>query len=1751
MVFFFDVTQTMRRVFIVFLFMRFIDCDVPGNLTSVNPCTDRNHLFLAPGVLSAGGSNRACVSRFYTDGTAHMSLTIRTEDNKFITSSRELATGDGGCLDITVPKKPNTKVDLAINLRYAEAKCTWERHVTLRISSSKLVAIHTQRARYRPGDTLRVRIFAFKTNLSPAPGAIDEIWLEGPRGAWDGSRAAQWSHVPTRMGIAQVQHEIDELAPTGTWTVRARLSDGSQGAAAFLVSNYELPPFQMSVRHAAKVLKTSDRLVWTVCVRYPWTEAVEGMLVIRIRGAGSSAGGGIRTAVRLKAPRACHRHAAAAKRIGLDDLNSPDVVVADFSFQEEGTGTWQNTTVVSQVIDKAISLEFLTNHRSVIAPGLPYKLKIKATLWDEKPASNELIHVCRIPVINPAENSSSSKTCNDVITDEKGVGRVMFDTADDSAPYYKFEATLHNDSTISAPPLLLPSQRGSSVHAALGPLRADKQSDRTFVPLYLSMKNASRPITVHFVVITRGGIIYRWGATTQCAIPNAGDHYQVASRNGHCSNNPDLNTVHTALEVNDNNTSDALLDRHLLRVMLPIKVTHQMCPDSHLIAYFYYGDELVSTSKHFEMEECFAHKVETVWLSRQVAPGSLARFRIKTDTRALCALAAIDIAAKIPQSPTMASTLLAALKRLLETNRNLTEYDAAGQCFFVSDSQGLASSSIELTARWLAAAGVRLVGGEEIPTRCEPAPAAMFDSEVTVPRSDFSEAWLWRLIDVAANSTAIHSARAPDSISKFEANAVCVTKTGLAVSAPATLQVFREFFIHADSPRRLRRGDSTIVKYRLFNYLYEPLSVQIQILTDPHLEGPVSYVETACVGARASCARPVRVRARLAGAARLSVRARAVRDANCGNTTNTGLSDEVIIRITVDPEGVPVYDHQSALLCAEGSVESNSSQISWSWPAVDAVPGTEMLTMWAVGDIAGPLLADADSLVLLPRGCGEQNMARLATNLLALSQLSVLSPAAATARAHVARGFTRQLQYVHPQGGFSAFGATDATPSTWLTAFSLKYLRKAHKILSPGLPSPPALDKAEQWLLRQQMENGCFRNEGQVFHRELKGGLNEDGEIASIALTAYVITALMESSNQLSPRVVANTLSCLRAMPLMKTKSPARVYAQTLLAYTFMRLRRYEDDLRKTNEAGYLENRKAAGLEDDEEVRVLAALLKIAKRSGDFVWWETSSLSTSVEATGYALLALSRCPAQCAGEARGALRWLATRANPAGGFIATQDTLVALEALTTWMSIQPLPSANLTVTARSGHSTQRVTLTPGVKVPEVAKLEVSDRLHVDVKGSGCALVQATRSYATLSSDDDSDKQLSVQVTVHTDGQFSCDTNNTACFCAAVIETCVVWLGAFPGMALLEVSLPGGYSVDAAMLYSMLQQTNELLRRIELSPNSGRVTLYLGTRDGSDSLGHGGHRCYPIHAMGPKAKTKPAYAKIIDYYEPTINDTQMYTIPEECLPRITGDTNEYVRSDNLYAKSKSLEDSDELVIMNEYSFEDIPEGIPLDDPLYADNLTQDDDNKTTIAGVYIATDKPDTNQTGSTVDIFEDYNSVMQNTEGSELQVDKSYKINNLDGVHIINSQDKKRIYEIPSNVAQANVENNIVSVNKHKHVIEERDDEKEREKIASETEQDNPKLSSFHVVDSEKDLDVPSGIEGPIPAVLLPPENFVPTVALPPSIPSGVPPPILPPPEIYRSFNLNYYPAQDALSYYFNPENPYTNYRRYYSPVVG
>lgn len=105
-----------------------------------------------------------------------------------------------------------------------------------------------------------------------------------------------------------------------------------------------------------------------------------------------------------------------------------------------------------------------------------------------------------------------------------------------------------------------------------------------------------------------------------------------------------------------------------------------------------------------------------------------------------------------------------------------------------------------------------------------------------------------------------------------------------------------------------------------------------------------------------------------------------------------------------------------------------------------------------------------------------------------------------------------------------------------------------------------------------------------------------------MALTAYVITSLIESTSPLRSSVITNTFACLRALPPLKHQTPTRIYAHSLLAYAFMRLKRYEEEVWKRNEASWVEMNLMA----NEGLIEVMELVKLGKKEGDYLWWETS-----------------------------------------------------------------------------------------------------------------------------------------------------------------------------------------------------------------------------------------------------------------------------------------------------------------------------------------------------------------------------------------------------------------------------------------------------------------------------------------------------------------------------------------------------------------
>ncbi len=99
----------------------------------------------------------------------------------------------------------------------------------------------------------------------------------------------------------------------------------------------------------------------------------------------------------------------------------------------------------------------------------------------------------------------------------------------------------------------------------------------------------------------------------------------------------------------------------------------------------------------------------------------------------------------------------------------------------------------------------------------------------------------------------------------------------------------------------------------------------------------------------------------------------------------------------------------------------------------------------------GPVLENAESLVRMPYGCGEQNMVNFVPNIVVMNYFNAtgrLTPEIeAKAKKFMEAGYQRELTYKRSDHSFSVFGQSDEHGSTWLTAFVVKSFHQAKKYI--------------------------------------------------------------------------------------------------------------------------------------------------------------------------------------------------------------------------------------------------------------------------------------------------------------------------------------------------------------------------------------------------------------------------------------------------------------------------------------------------------------------------------------------------------------------------------------------------------------------------------------------------------------------------------------------------------------------------------
>uniref|UniRef100_A0A8D2NDA8 Alpha-2-macroglobulin n=1 Tax=Zonotrichia albicollis TaxID=44394 RepID=A0A8D2NDA8_ZONAL len=721
---------------------------------------------------------------------------------------------------------------------------------------------------------------------------------------------------------------------------------------------------------------------------------------------------------------------------------------------------------------------------------------------------------------------------------------------------------------------------------------------------------------------------------------------------------------------------------------LQLSVQADIAPVAQVLVYTTVSrKEVIADSAKFYTELCFNNKVDLSFSPSAGLPSSDAHLQFQASPNSLCAVRAVDKSVLLMKpeadlSPTSVYDLLP-----------VKEFHG-----YVYDSRAPL---------------------EESPWNCVTVEPIVRDGITYVPEMGVNEEDTYSILKVYSEGKADLEVTIPDTITEWKANAFCTSAdTGFGLSPTVSLRAFQPFFVELTMPYSVVRGESFALKATVFNYLPACIRVSVTLAQSTHFLATLVEKEEEshclCENGRKTVAWLVTPKS--LGPVEFSVTTEALQNQQpCGNyiveTPEKGRKDTVIRQLLVEVRGL-----------WEGRAEPLAHTVEFSLLLPEnVVPDSGRAYFSVLGDIMGTAMQNLHQLLQMPFGCGEQNMVLFAPNIYVLDYLNKTGQLSeeikSKATGYLVSGYQRQLNYKHPDGSYSTFGPRYGQPgNTWLTAFVLKSFAQArHHIFIEERHIQDAL----HWLSYKQKENGCFQSSGTLLNNAMKGGVDNEA-----TLTAYITIALLEIPLPVTHSVVRNALFCLETAANQKEN---HVYTKALLAYAFAL-------------AGNRDQRKA----------LLDSLEKEAVRKDGSVHWQRPGRepeadlpfhryrapSAEVEMTAYVLLAqLTSQPAPAQEELVSAsliAKWISSQQNPSGGFSSTQDTVVALQALSLYGAATYAKSgAASKVALQSGGDFQQdfqVDPSNRLLLQRVPLPQVPGEYSVEVSGEGCVYLQTSLRY---------------------------------------------------------------------------------------------------------------------------------------------------------------------------------------------------------------------------------------------------------------------------------------------------------------------------------------------------------------------------------------------------------------------------------------
>jgi len=735
-------------------------------------------------------------------------------------------------------------------------------------------------------------------------------------------------------------------------------------------------------------------------------------------------------------------------------------------------------------------------------------------------------------------------------------------------------------------------------------------------------------------------------------------------------------------------------------------------------------------------------------------------------------------------------------------------------------------------------------------------------------RNYFPENWLFDLM-TTRESAIKREYSAPHTITTWVGEAICMnSQVGLGVSKPSSLLVSQDFFAEIRLPYSVKRGETFPLNVTVFNYVDVELPMTVKLITsEEEVQSEKSEFEI-CLGPKDNTVLTLKTQALKLGELNITVEARITNGiTNCKDVVQgEGFTDALVRQLRVKPEGVEIEKVESDFKCFESGKEK--FEMSTLEVPKDVVSDSERAWVYVTGDIMAPALENVGNLVRLPTGCGEQNMVGLVPNIYLLQYLEGTKQSEPElekkAKEFMEIGYNRQQKYNHPNGAYSIWGDKgDKDGSTWLTAFVVKSFSEA----APYIVVDTALvQKSVNWLMEGQMENGCFRKRGYVHSSYLKGGASDD------SLTPFVVTALLEAKSRIGVKIQDSKLE--EAVDCMLRAANTSDLYSTIVTAHAANLLVSKLETKSENKRKNLENIEMTEERMEKIESLMNAIVSQANTSeaGSRFWDNERKLSKwgyyftsseAVEMTAYNVMSFvlrDEVP-----NALDSVKWLARQRNSQGGFVSTQDTVVALQALSMYAQRVTRIPLDMTVDVTEKHETvnklNTFTLNEGnALLLQTQKLtQLPSKLVLDTEGAGCAMVQTVLRYNMPEVQKDNGFTITAQ-------------GNTNTIDDPSLTICAAYTGAEEqtGMVLIEIEMVTGW--EAINPESLKNEVDSGVQRVELDDKENKVVLYFDSMPKKE-------KCIDLELkqVMDVEDAKDAVVTIYDYYNRAETASVLYNL----------------------------------------------------------------------------------------------------------------------------------------------------------------------------------------------------------------------------------------------------------------------------------